>query len=893
MKRPLSLRRLVVLYLLLLGASHVVRGVLPYEAPLRPDQSVVEISDIAIDAGGEAVSLDRTIRLAVTDLPGPDPDAPVIVLIHGSPVASSSLVPIAEALAGSARVLLPDLPGMGSSTAEVSSLSVRAHGLALAELLRRQDVPRAHLVGYSMGGGPALECARLAPDRVASITLLASIGVQEFELLGDYHLNHAIHGLQLLAITALFEGTPHFGLLDRSPVNPSYARNFFETDQRPLRAILESLEAPLLVLHGTEDALVPETAALEHHRLVPQSRLVRFDGGHITPIIDPESIRGPIAEFVASCERGEAPTRSGASEARAAAAAVPFDSESLPGARGFALVVMVLLLALATLASEDLACLGGGILVANGSLAFLAAVLGCAGGILLGDIGIFLIGRILGRRAVRVAPIRWLVSERTLEGAAAWLDRRGAAVIFASRFTPGLRVPTYLAAGILPTRLLWFVGYFVLATLLWTPLLVGLGALVGRPLLDAAIASQEHALWILLGELLLILLLWKLLLPLCSHRGRRQLRRRWIRTVRFEYWPVWVFYPPLVLYAMTLMLRHRSIGVFTAANPAFEHGGFIGESKREILTAMESAGFSDEGGAVARWCHLPEDSELESRVARVREFRAELEAREPGSARRVVLKPDRGERGSGVVIVETEAEVRSYLEQHPLPAIAQRFTPGLEYGVFYIRDPREEAGAIFAITDKRFPSVVGDGTRSIERLILDDPTLLPMAPHYLDAVGARSFEVPGAGEEVPLTEIGTHALGSIFLDGEAHRTPALLAAIERISRAIPGFHFGRYDIRVPSIAALEAGESLTVLELNGVTSEATNIYDPRHGVLHAYRTLFRQWHIVYEIGAENARRGAPVPPSWVLIRRLFTSDPRPEIVLSRGEPGAPRGDLDP
>ena len=71
-------------------------------------------------------------------------------------------------------------------------------------------MPRAHFIAYSLGGGVALEFYRLAPERVESLTLLSSIGVQELELLGDYHLNHALYALQLGFFKLLQEGVPHF-----------------------------------------------------------------------------------------------------------------------------------------------------------------------------------------------------------------------------------------------------------------------------------------------------------------------------------------------------------------------------------------------------------------------------------------------------------------------------------------------------------------------------------------------------------------------------------------------------------------------------------------------------------------------------------------------------------
>ena len=54
------------------------------------------------------------------------------------------------------------------------------------------------------------------------------------------------------------------------------------------------------------------------------------------------------------------------------------------------------------------------------------------------------------------------------------------------------------------------------------------------------------------------------------------------------------------------------------------------------------------------------------------------------------------------------------------------------------------------------------------------------------------------------------------------------------------------------------GEDITILELNGVTSEVTHIYDPAVSLIEAYRALCAQWRLAFEIGAENASRGARV-----------------------------------
>jgi hypothetical protein len=128
--------------------------------------------------------------------------------------------------------------------------------------------------------------------------------------------------------------------------------------------------------------------------------------------------------------------------------------------------------------------------------------------------------------------------------------------------------------------------------------------------------------------------------------------------------------------------------------------------------------------------------------------------------------------------------------------------------------------------------------------------------------------VPAAGESVALSVLGTHCRGALFLDGTHLLTPALQSAVERISRTAGGFFFGRYDVRAPSAAAFQRGE-FTVIELNGLTSEATSIYDPRHSVWFGWRMLCRQWRLAFAIGAENRARGETpltLPAIWRLVR---------------------------
>jgi predicted esterase len=301
----------------------------------------------------------------------------------------------------------PDLPGFGASERDIPDYSFRAHARYVLALLDRLGVDDAHVVGFSMGGGVALSMADLAPRRVRSITMLSAIGVQEMELLGDYTLNHALHGAQLAGLWGLRELTPHFGSLDDAMLGVPYARNFYDSDQRPLRGFLSRWAGPMLIVHGERDPLVPIQAAREHARLVPQSELVVTSESHFMVFMEGPQVAATIGGFLARVDRGEALTRSRAVPVRVAASAVPFDPRSLPHISGLPWLLVLFLLALATFVSEDLTCIGAGLLVTTGRLGFVPATAACLAGIFVGDVNAFLAGRIFGRAVLARAPMKW------------------------------------------------------------------------------------------------------------------------------------------------------------------------------------------------------------------------------------------------------------------------------------------------------------------------------------------------------------------------------------------------------------------------------------------------------------------------------------------------------
>lgn len=507
----------------------------------------------------------------------------------------------------------------------------------------------------------------------------------------------------------------------------------------------------------------------------------------------------------------------------------------------------------ATFISEDAACLAAGALAAKGEISFEFGVAACFSGIIAGDVLLYWIGRVFGSRLMRFQFVNRFVSAESVARGSKWLEERGASAVFISRFVTGLRLPTYLAAGFLKTDFRKFILYFVLAAAVWTPILVGSVSLSGGLFRGS-----------ILGAALVAFAAVRIGMKLGSWRSRRIAIGKLKRIVRWEFWPLAVFYFPVVCYVILLAIRYRSLTVFTCANPAIPAGGFVGESKHDIYSLLASS--EENHQFVLRHRVLRGDLPRLDKFAAAQTF-----IRANGLSFPVILKPDAGERGKDVAIIGSYAELERSLANINRDHIIQEFYDGAEASVFYFRHPDSAQGEIFSITEKVFPTVVGDGVTSLEELILSDDRAVCLAEKYFEENRRALDRVPANGETVPIIRIGTHSRGAIFLDGDYLKTPELERAIDMICRRIKGFNFGRFDIRFSSIDEFRSGAGFKIIELNGVTSESTNIYDPRYSLVDAYRILFSQWRIAFKIGDENKRRGVGSTPITSLFRVVFAN----------------------
>ena len=322
-----------------------------------------------------------------------------------------------------------------------------------------------------------------------------------------------------------------------------------------------------------------------------------------------------------------------------------------------------------------------------------------------------------------------------------------------------------------------------------------------------------------------------------------RLRIAFARAARWEFWPGWLFYLPIIVYINWRgLVFTRPVSAFTAINPGMSRaGGLIGEAKTETLLPLQNA----LPERVARFARI-EPAMPAQRFAAIKAFQSQLETAWP-----LVLKPDVSERGRGVRLAWSDEAIRDYVQRFHRPLLAQAFAPGEEFGLFYIR-----GDGLVSLTEKQFPQVVGDGQHTLAELILKDARAYLVAPLLFERFDKQLDDVIPAGQSVALADVGSHCRGSTFLNAERLRTPELEAAVQAIVEALPGFDFGRLDVRATSAEALARGEGFKVIEVNGASSEPAHVYHPGTPYLTGLRTFCRAWRRMCQLGEANVEAGA-------------------------------------
>ena len=320
-------------------------------------------------------------------------------------------------------------------------------------------------------------------------------------------------------------------------------------------------------------------------------------------------------------------------------------------------------------------------------------------------------------------------------------------------------------------------------------------------------------------------------------------------------------YIPVVIQSLLMAVRYRSLTLPLIANPAVPLSGMVGVAKSAVF---------DAAGEHARKSILPWTIyrvTADSAQMQLDNLFAQLQAQ--GLGLPVVGKPNIGCRGAGVKLLQSREEVANYLDEFPVDGeiqFQQLSQWDAEAGVFYVRHPGSARGEVTSLTLKYTPYVVGDGESTLAQLVAADPRAGQLGHLYAERHNADWQRTIPANEPYRLVFSASHCRGAVFRDGQEYIDARLVAALDRIFEDIPGFHYGRLDIKFRDLESLQAGTGFEIIEINGASSESINIWDRNARLGQAIKTLLQQYSTLFKLGAANRELGHKTPGLIALLK---------------------------
>jgi pimeloyl-ACP methyl ester carboxylesterase/DNA-binding CsgD family transcriptional regulator len=253
-----------------------------------------------------------SIAYQVLDQPGPD-----LVFVPGllSSVDTIWSFPAPtrffRRLATFSRLILYDKRGQGASDAPPGEPTLEQDMEDLSAVLDAVGSERTTLIGYSEGGLVSALFAATYPERTAGLIGLETAAASEDVLKVRPEAMAAIRGMidhwgegRSLDIfgpsAASEERRRQFGAVERAVGSPARIRARIETAfAGDVRAVLPSVRVPTLVVHRTDERVIPTEASRHLAELIPGARHVELPGiDHIPWIGDSEAILDEIEEFM-------------------------------------------------------------------------------------------------------------------------------------------------------------------------------------------------------------------------------------------------------------------------------------------------------------------------------------------------------------------------------------------------------------------------------------------------------------------------------------------------------------------------------------------------------------------------------------------------------------------
>ena len=256
---------------------------------------------------------------------------PALVLVHGLACGRRMWVHQVRHLCSDYTVITYDQRGHGRSGAPETAQGYSAAHLTrdLAGLIDHLGIARCHLVGFSLGGGPALALASSMPDRVASL-VLADVGagaespfllpslarrwislaerrgmsaLADEMLRGEFFKTYADRSRRARChMRALIESTPVHGLVFTLSEVLAKRKSLFR-----MTSVLRSIQVPTLVLRGEGDNVCRSATKLLSQTIPGAPGAVLQGAGHMAPLEAPAAFSEAARAFTQACGANATP----------------------------------------------------------------------------------------------------------------------------------------------------------------------------------------------------------------------------------------------------------------------------------------------------------------------------------------------------------------------------------------------------------------------------------------------------------------------------------------------------------------------------------------------------------------------------------------------------------
>ena len=252
-------------------------------------------------------------------------DGQAIILIHGSNASLHTWEPWVTRLQNSYRVVTLDLPGHGLTGANPSGVyDYPSYAAVVDQAMQKLGIARAIIAGNSMGGGVAWSYALAHPDKVSGLVLIDAAGAPNaasrkapigFRIARMPVIKELA---RVIMPRAMFESSLKTSISNTAIITPMMVDRYWELNRYPgnreatmLRfaaaqksrpatpAQLARIKAPVLILWGAEDNLIPVSSAQWFHKNLQGSKLIIYPKvGHIPMEEVPDRSAIDLTEWV-------------------------------------------------------------------------------------------------------------------------------------------------------------------------------------------------------------------------------------------------------------------------------------------------------------------------------------------------------------------------------------------------------------------------------------------------------------------------------------------------------------------------------------------------------------------------------------------------------------------